>query len=179
MHPYHQLLHFNAKPQNSILTPVHMSPYSALIPSLRRKHYLISWISFCSILSEFLPITLSNIPYSNTETLLVFRACFYFVMGILSLMIIGVVILIFRPRHYIKDLPKRPCTIAARLEYLAPAGESDDSNLLSSIGGLAFFEREDRDARIIARGKLYSMGIGEDGKLRIDEDERIVRSWGE
>ncbi|KAB8300054.1 hypothetical protein EYC80_000291 [Monilinia laxa] len=33
MTPYHQLLGFDAKPQNSILAPVHMSPYSALIPS--------------------------------------------------------------------------------------------------------------------------------------------------
>ncbi|KAF7874897.1 hypothetical protein EAF04_002071 [Stromatinia cepivora] len=178
MDPYHQLLRGNAKPQNSILPSVHMSPYTALIPSLRRKHYLVSWISFCSILSEFLPITLANIPYSNTETRLVLLTCFYLAMGILSLMIIGVVILLFRPRHYVKSLPRKPCTIAARLEYLAPAGEVDDSNLLRSVDGLALLEREDRDARVIARGKLYSMGIGEDGKLRIDEDERIVGKWG-
>ncbi|KAB8300055.1 hypothetical protein EYC80_000292 [Monilinia laxa] len=78
-----------------------------------------------------------------------------------------------------KRLPKKPCTIAARLEYLAPAGEADDSSLLRSVEGLALLEREDRDARIIARGKLYSMGIGEDRKLRIDEDERILGEWRE
>ncbi|ESZ90863.1 hypothetical protein SBOR_8755 [Sclerotinia borealis F-4128] len=179
MDPYYQLLRCNAKPQNSILAPVHMSPYSALIPSLRRKHYLVSWISFCSILSEFLPITLANIPYSITETRLVLLTCFYLAMGIISLMIIGVIILLFRPRHHIKSLPKKLCTIAARLEYLAPAGEVDDSSLLRSVDGLALLEREERDARIIAGGKLYSTGIGEDGKLRIDEDERIVGKWGE
>ncbi|KAJ8064719.1 hypothetical protein OCU04_007038 [Sclerotinia nivalis] len=178
MDPYHQLLHGNAKPQNSILAPVHMSPYTALIPSLRRKHYLVSWISFCSILSEFLPITLANIPYSNTETRLVLLTCFYLAMGILSLMIIGVIILLFRPRHCVKSLPKKPCTIAARLGYLAPAGEVDNSSLLRNVDGLALLQREDRDARVIAKGTLYSMGVGEDGKLRIDEDERIVGKWG-
>ncbi|KAF7904360.1 hypothetical protein EAF00_001694 [Botryotinia globosa] len=122
--PYHQLIRGNANPQNSILAPVHMSPYSALIPSIGRKHYLVSWISFCSILSEFLPITLANIPFSSTETRLVLLTCFYLAMAILSLMIIGA-----------------------------------------------------RDARVISMGKLYSMGIGEDGKLRIDEDERIVGKW--
>ncbi|TGO39607.1 hypothetical protein BHYA_0051g00480 [Botrytis hyacinthi] len=172
--PYHQLLRGNAKPQNSILAPVHMSPYSALIPSIGRKHYLVSWISFCSILSEFLPITLGNIPFSNTETRLVLLTCFYLAMAILSLMIIGVILLLLGSLHGVKSLPKKPCTIAARLEYLDPTGEVDDSNLLRSLNGLASLEREERDARIISRGKLYSMGIGEDGKLRIDEDERIV-----
>lgn len=100
-------------------------------------------------------------------------------MGILSFMIIGVVILLFRPSDHMKRLPKKPCTIAARLEYLAPEGEADDSSLLRSVEGLALLEREDRDARVIARGKLYSMGIGEGGKLRIDEDERIVGRWRE
>ncbi|KAF7955183.1 uncharacterized protein EAE97_000442 [Botrytis byssoidea] len=175
--PYHQLLRGNAKPQNSILAPVHMSPYSALIPSIGRKHYLVSWISFCSILSEFLPITLANIPFSNTETRLVLLTCFYLAMAILSLMIIGVVLLLLRSRHGVKSLPKKPFTIAARLQYLDPTGEVDDSNLLRSLDGLASFEREERDARVISRGKLYSMGTGEDGKLRIDEDERIVGKW--
>ncbi|KAF5879462.1 uncharacterized protein Bfra_006670 [Botrytis fragariae] len=179
MDPYHQLLRGNAKPQNLILAPVHMSPYSALIPSIGRKHYLVSWISFCSILSEFLPITLANIPYSNTEMRLVLLTCFYLAMAILSLMIIGVMLLLLRSRHGVKSLPKKPCTIAARLEYLDPTGEVDDSNLLRSLDGLASLEREERDAGIISRGKLYSMGIGEDGKLRIDEDERIVGKWRE
>ncbi|KAF7864227.1 uncharacterized protein EAF02_010195 [Botrytis sinoallii] len=79
-----------------------------------------------------------------------------------------------RSRHGVKSLPKKPCTIAARLEYLDPTGEVDDSNLLRILDGLASLEREERDARIISRVKLYSMGIGEDGKLRIDEDERTV-----
>ncbi|KAK6610928.1 hypothetical protein H4I96_02526 [Botrytis cinerea] len=177
MDPYYQLLRGNAKPQNSILAPVHMSPYSALIPCVGRKHYLVSWISFCSILSEFLPITLANIPYSNTGTFLVLLTCFYLAMAILSLMIIGVILLLLRSRHNVKSLPRKPCTIAARLEYLAPTGEVDDSNLLRSLDGLDSLEREERDARVISRGKLYSMGIGEDGKLRIDEDERIVSKW--
>lgn len=103
--------------------------------------------------------------------------CFYLAMAILSLMIIGVVLLLLTSRHAVKNLPKKPCTIAARLEYLDPTGEVDDSNLLRSLDGLASLEREERDARIISRGKLYSMGIGEDGKLRIDEDERIVGKW--
>ncbi|TEY54133.1 hypothetical protein BOTCAL_0242g00030 [Botryotinia calthae] len=177
MDPYHQLLRGNARPQNSILAPVHMSPYSALIPCITRKHYLVSWISFCSILSEFLPITLANIPYSNTGTFLVLLTCFYLAMAILSLMIIGVILLLLRSRHNVKSLPRKPCTIAARLEYLAPAGEVGDSNLLRSLDGLDSLEREERDAQVISKGKLYSMGVGEDGNLRIDEDERIVSKW--
>ncbi|KAF7957735.1 hypothetical protein EAE96_003305 [Botrytis aclada] len=106
MDPYHQLLRSKAKPQNSILAPVHMSPYSALIPSIGRKNYLVSWISFCSILSEFLPITLATIPYSKTQMRLVLLTCFYLAMTILSLMIIGVVLLLFRSHHGVKKLPK-------------------------------------------------------------------------
>ncbi|TGO57268.1 hypothetical protein BOTNAR_0204g00120 [Botryotinia narcissicola] len=88
-------------------------------------------------------------------------------MAILSLMIIGVVLLLLRSRHGVKSLPKKPCTIAARLQYLDPTGEVVASNLLRSLDGLVSFEREESDARVISR----------DGKLRIDEDERIVGKW--
>ncbi|PQE29412.1 duf3433 domain protein [Rutstroemia sp. NJR-2017a WRK4] len=179
LEPYTRLLSpIPAKPQDSILVPTYMSPYTALLPSLHRKKYLVALISLCSILSEFLPITLANIPYSSTEMHIAWFVCTYVAMGILSLMIAGILLLIFFQVE--NELDGNPTTMERKLRYIAPGGEKDceREGLLRRVEGLAGLGREERDARVVAGGRKYGLGVGEDGLVRVDEDERVVERWG-
>ncbi|KAM3069557.1 hypothetical protein ACMFMF_008774 [Clarireedia jacksonii] len=190
LEPYTRLLSpLPAKPQDSILVPPYMSPYTALLPSLHRKNYLVALISSCSILSEFLPITLANIPYSSTEMHVAWYVCMYMAMGILSLMIFGTGVLIFlRPGRRSggegfginEEIWVKPCTIERKLRLIAPGGEADckREGFLRRMQGLAGLGREERDARVVAGGGRYGLGWGGDELVRVDEDERIVERWG-
>jgi hypothetical protein len=130
-----------------------MSPYTALLPSFHRKKYLVALISSCSILSEFLPITLANIPFSSLEMHIAWFISTYIAMGILSLMILGILVLIFQPRTRVEEeLDQKPCTVVGKLRYIAPGGEAD----------------------CVREGFLKRV----DGLVRVDEDERVVERWG-
>src|SRR5271168_2876143 len=96
-----------------------MSPFSAIIPSLRQKHFLIACIAFLSILSEFLPICLANITFSAATTQPAYETCNDISMVVLILMLISVLVLIFRPRKGVKKLPRNPVTVASVLVYIA------------------------------------------------------------
>ncbi|PQE05114.1 hypothetical protein CJF31_00006094 [Rutstroemia sp. NJR-2017a BVV2] len=152
----------------------------AVFPSLRRRQYLVALVSFCSILSEFLPITLANVPYSRTATYLVFLICNYIAIAILSIMIIILLLLLVTPLFFGQGtkLPKIPITIAEKLMYLVPS-TTESSNFLRNIDAdeLGLLGRKERDAKVIDWGKTYSIDVGEDQKLRIDEDEGIVAGW--
>jgi hypothetical protein len=101
-------------------------------------------------------------------------------MTILSIMIIILLFLLITPSFFGQStkLPKIPITIAEKLAYLVPS-TTESSNLLRNIDAdrLGLLGRKERDAKVINWGKSYSIGVGEDQKLRIDEDEGIVAGW--
>jgi Protein of unknown function (DUF3433) len=104
MEPYRRLLIGFAKLEDSILVPTWASPFSALFPALRRRHFLIALISLVAILSEILPIALANTPFSAATTKEAYETCTFLAMAILILMLLSVVILIFRPSRGLYDL---------------------------------------------------------------------------
>jgi len=177
MESYHQLLLGHAKPTDSILAPLHMSPLTALAPSIRRRHFVVALVSLVSLLTEFLPITLANIPFSDTQIKEAYDICNYIAMAILFLMLVSLTILIFRRRYNLRDLPRLPTTLASILLYITNSGGEEGWNMMNSLQGLSTVSAKERDARIMGYGKLYAMGLVESGDLRIDEDDRICRDW--
>jgi hypothetical protein len=93
-----------------------------LFPSLRQRHFLTAHIALLSILSEFLPICLANIAFSAATTETAYEICNDISLVILTLLLLSTLVLIFRPRHHVKQLPRSPNTVASMLVYLAAVG---------------------------------------------------------
>ena len=157
-----------------------MSPFSAIIPSLRQKHFLIANIAFLSILSELLPICLANVTYSAATTQPAYEACNDISLAILILMLISMFVLILKPTKGVKRLPRNPDTVASVLVYLAgQSGVSKREGLLASMKGLENVNTEERNETISGWGRTYSLGLDKSGELKVDEDGQIERLWVE
>jgi hypothetical protein len=153
-----------------------MSPFSAIIPSLRRKHYLVALICFVSVLSEFLPICLANISFSPAMTREAYFTCTYISMVIIILMVGSILVLIFKPRGRMRPLPRRPVMLASIAVYVASRGDSwEGTGLLDGLIGSEKMGTRERDQLVEAQGRLYAMGIVEGDGLRIDDDRRVKR----
>lgn len=177
MEPYRRLLLGGSKAEDSILIPVWMDPFSALLPSLRRGHFLVALICFVTILSEFLPIALANIGFSPAMTKTAYTVCNYLSMAILIIMLGSILTLIFRPRNHIKELPRSPTTLASILLYITSTGYMDGPGLLDNFEGMSLLSTGERNSYIEGLGNYYSMGLVVGDDLRIDEDTRIRRLW--
>jgi fluoride exporter len=177
MEPFRRLLLGGATAEDSILVPGWTSPFYAIIPSLRRRHFLVAQICFISILSEFLPIILANIAFSPAMTEEAYFTCTYLAMIILTLMLIGITILIFRPRHRLRPLPRKPTTLASVLLYITNSGEFKEQCMLGSMQSLSVLDQWERDECIKEFRSRYTMGLVAGNDLRIDEDRRIEKLW--
>jgi hypothetical protein len=179
--PYHRLLLGPSQPADSILVPVYMSPFSAIIPSLRRRHFLVSLVCLASVLAEFLPIFLGNIPYSPSLTWHAYITCSSLAILILLFMMACVAVLILRPRRSVRPLPRRTDTLASICCYVAAGDNSEGSAMcmLDKLSGLSKMRTIERDAVVSEKGGLYTMGIVKGDGLRIDCDERITSLWSD
>lgn len=76
------------KPKNSILMPLSPNPYVGFVAYLGRLHKLLTLVSFTTVLSDFLPILLANIPFNNAITWMTFNVCTWASIGVLSFMLV-------------------------------------------------------------------------------------------
>jgi Protein of unknown function (DUF3433) len=158
-----------------------MSPYSAIIPSFRRRHFLVALVCFASVLAEFLPICLGNIPYTPSLTYRAFVTCSILSMTTLLFMIACIVVLILRPRRKVRPLPRRTDTLASVCCYVAASEgfEGGSIGMLDQLSGLSKKGTTERDNVVMERGGLYAMGIIKGDGLRVDCDGRIARLWSD
>ena len=94
-------------------------------------------------------------------------------------MLLSTLVLIFRPRHHVKQLPRSPNTVASMLVYLAAVGGQgkEREGLLDSVKGMERMGTEERNEVVQSWGRSYSLGLDRGGSLRVDEVERIERLW--
>jgi hypothetical protein len=156
-----------------------MGPFSAFIPSIRRRHFLISLICLVSILSEFLPITLANIPFSLATTEQAYQAWTYVTMSILAIMLVSTLVLIFRQRRHIRPLPRKPTTLSSVLLYFTHRDEEGQEGqaMLDASQDLSVMETWERNRVVKGWKNLYTLGLGAENDLRVGEDRRIRRLW--
>jgi hypothetical protein len=123
---------------------------------------------------DFLPLFLSNIPFSFGTTKLAYNICNFLSMAILILMTITTTVLIFGRSSGIGSLPRTPDTLASIAIYLAGEG---DGSMLDSFAGLSVLSKEERDATVGKIGARYSIGFADDAReeLRIDDSLRVQR----
>lgn len=120
-------------------------------------------VAFTAILSEFMPILLSNVPFRVTQTWIASRVCNWLAVGILSIMWLVVVGSFFVSWPH---MPVDPSTIAGAVYYVC------DSWMLWSMEGLSTLPKEERDRRVAEWGLKYEFGdiTGLSGRSRVGVD---------
>lgn len=115
------------------------------------------------MISEFLPILLSQIPFRVTSIHIVHVITTWTAVGVLCVMV-----LVLLSSFFIRwpHTPLDPTTIAGAMYYVA------DSRMLDDFQGLSMVERKDRDQRIVDLGLRYRFGpmMGVGGKPRVGVD---------
>ncbi|KAI1480607.1 hypothetical protein F4774DRAFT_377857 [Daldinia eschscholtzii] len=161
--PYQLLANSPQHARRSILLAPPTNAFSGLLSSVRRRHVFLAVVASTSILSEFLTIFLSNIPYRVTQTFLLHQVCTWSAVGILCIMVIVVVASFFITWPH---MPVDPSTIAGAMYYIC------DSWMLSRFEGISTLKREDRDWRVNEMGLRYEFGEirGVSGIARIGVD---------
>ncbi|KAI0854031.1 hypothetical protein F5Y00DRAFT_224340 [Daldinia vernicosa] len=161
--PYQLLASSPQHARRSILLAPPTNAFSGLLSSVRRRHGFLAVVALTSILSEFLTIFLSNIPYRVTQTFLLHQVCTWSAVGILCIMVLVVLASFFITWPH---MPVDPSTIAGAMYYVC------DSWMLGRFEGLSILKRKDRDWRVNEMGLKYEFGEirGYSGTARIGVD---------
>lgn len=105
--------------------------------------------AFMSIIAEFLPMLLANVPYNLTQTISSHNVCFNISLTILVLMIValGASLFIKWP-----EMPVDPRSIAGAMYYI------DESRMLDDFEGLSQLSSMDRKKKVGELGRRYFYG---------------------
>lgn len=144
----------------SILLSPPTNPFSGAYTAVKQRHVYLGALSVATLLADFLPMTLSHVPFGILETGQTQRTCAYLTIAILMVMMVAVAgSLVIRWPH----MPVDPRTIAGTMYHLC------DSGMLDSFDGLAGVEMRDRDWMVKSMGVWYMFGTvpGSAGKARV------------
>lgn len=136
-------------PQKSILVSRPTNAFYGIYLAIKQRH--LFYVSAClmAILSEFLPILLSNIPHKLTQVLLPTLVCTRISLAILSAMIL-VILYSFFIRW--PPMPVDPRSVAGALWYVC------ESRMLDDFAGVSEMSGKERDRRVREMGKRYYYG---------------------
>ncbi|KAI5928210.1 hypothetical protein F4810DRAFT_719863 [Camillea tinctor] len=162
--PYHLLSSSPQTARRSILLAPPTNAFSGLWSSIRRRHGFLAVVALTSILSEFLTVFLSNVPYRVNQTFLIHTICTWCAVGIICIMILVVAGSFFV--RWPRRMPVDPSTIAGAMYYVC------DSYMLNNFSGLSMLGRKERDRRVNQMGFQYEFGEmrGVSGKERVGVD---------
>jgi hypothetical protein len=143
-----------ATPTPTILLRKHTIPLTSFFPLIRNRHFTPAAVAFAALLSEFLVVTLSGLPYRPGQLRSEFLFCGISSLAILVIMLI-VVIIINIWRRILTHLPRKPDNVANVMSYVAGVEMCHD------FEGLELLKVEERDKRIRELGKRYGYGLKE------------------
>ncbi|KAI9866422.1 MAG: hypothetical protein M1813_001544 [Trichoglossum hirsutum] len=150
--PYMRLNQPNARPRPTILLRKRTLPLTSLFPMLRNQHFTAATIAFTALLSEFLVVALSGLPYRPGQLRGEFLFC-----TIASLVVLSVMLFVLSGlniwRRFLPHLPRKPDSVAAVMTYVC------DSKMNADFEGLEQVSISQRDKSIMQLGKIYRYGL--------------------
>lgn len=161
--PFHAMAHRHQPPSRSILVSRPTNAFYGIYLALRQHHAFYVCTSLMAILSEFLPILLSNIPHKPTQVLSPTLVCTRLSMAVLAAMtaVVGWSFFVAWP-----PMPVDPRSVAGMVWYVC-----ESSRMLDDFRGLAELQGRERDERVQKLGRRYYYGglVGR-GEARIGVD---------
>jgi len=133
---------------------------------LRNGHFIAAVVAFSALLSEFLVVVLSGLPYRPGQLRSEFMFCGISSLTVLTIMLLTVVITNIW-RRWLPRLPRKPDNVATVLTYVCR------SQMVEDFEGVEVLSVRERDRRIRDLRKRYRYQIrkGEDGLGRWTIDE--------
>lgn len=147
--PYQVMAHSPQSASNSILLTRPTNPFSGIWSALKHGQPFPAVVAFMTILSEFMPILLANIPYTLTQTEITHDICLR-----MSVVILGLMVLTLGGSFFIRypHMPVDPRSIAGAMYYVSESG------MLNQFSGMASLSNEERKKRVQELGGRYWYG---------------------
>lgn len=136
-------------PEKSILHTRPTNAFYGIYAAIKAGDIFLLLSALMTILAEFLPVLLSNIPYSLTQTLRTHVVCARLSIAILSIMILTLLGSMFiRWPH----MPADPRSISGAMYYVSA------STMLADFEGVANLGPKEREQRVREMQKRYFYG---------------------
>ncbi|KAK5657812.1 hypothetical protein OQA88_2885 [Cercophora sp. LCS_1] len=161
--PYHVLSQAPQPAERSLLLSPPLHALTGIWSSIRRGHPFLVIVAITSIISEFLPILLNNVPFQLTQTYNTHKVCTWLSVAVLCVMWLVVFGSFFVSWPH---MPIDPSTIGGAMYYVC------DSQMLTTFEGLSVLPKEERDRRVCEMGAKFRFGvmIGASGARRVGVD---------
>ncbi|ENH68839.1 hypothetical protein FOC1_g10014629 [Fusarium oxysporum f. sp. cubense race 1] len=133
----------------AVITPYRRMAVSGFFVALRIRDPLLFFTAFTTLLAQFLPILLANVPYSLTQTSEAHEICSRLSIGILLIMVVAMLssLLVKWP-----DLPVDPRSLAGALWYVA------DAPWVRGLEGVAAMSARKRKDAVQGLGGSWTYG---------------------
>ncbi|KAK7450873.1 hypothetical protein CaCOL14_007237 [Colletotrichum acutatum] len=147
--PYYHMRRRSQRPESSILLTRPTNGFYGIYAAIINGDIVLMLAAFMSIIAEFLPMLLANVPYNLTQTLNSHNVCSIISLTILVLMIVAVGASLF-----IKwpEMPVDPRSIAGAMYYV------NESRMLDDFGGLSHLSSLERKKKVGELGRRYFYG---------------------
>ncbi|KAK4171031.1 hypothetical protein QBC36DRAFT_305580 [Triangularia setosa] len=135
----------------SILFSPTTNPFSGLYTAVKNRHIFLLAVSAAAIMSEFLPVLLSNVPFSLYQTSAAATAC-----AVLSCIFLAVMLAVLGWSFCIRypPMPADPRSIAGMMYYI-----SQSRTLLADLEGISGMNGTARRKRVEENGRRYYYGV--------------------
>ncbi|RSL95949.1 hypothetical protein CEP52_011775 [Fusarium oligoseptatum] len=134
---------------NSVLLTRPTNGVSGFWSAIKHGQLFAAIVAVMNILSEFMPILLSNIPYSLSQVRIAHDICTQLSVGILSAMALTIISSFVVPWP---DMPVDPRSVAGAMYYVS------ESVMVDHFSGMASMDNKERERRIRELGGTYMYG---------------------
>ncbi|KAK0728915.1 hypothetical protein B0T21DRAFT_385064 [Apiosordaria backusii] len=151
-HDPFQLMALATQPASrSILFSPTTNPFSGFYAAAKNRHIFLLAVSVAAIMSEFLPVLLSNVPFSLYQTSAAATAC-----AVLSCIFLAVMLSVLGWSFWIRypPMPADPRSIAGMMYYV-----SQSPTLLADLEGISSMDGKARRKRVEENGRRYYYGV--------------------
>ncbi|KAK4098615.1 hypothetical protein N658DRAFT_488328 [Parathielavia hyrcaniae] len=149
MTPFYLLSVRTQPPDSSILYTPCTNPFSGIYSSVRRRQPFLLAVSLAAILSEFLPVILSNVPFNLAQTGTAATVC-----AVLACLFLGVMLAALAASFFVRypPMPVDPRCVAGLLWYVS------QSRMLENFEGVSRLGCGERELRVKEMGMRYFYG---------------------
>lgn len=147
--PFRILARAPADAKHSILLTLPVCALTGVWAGIKRRDYLLAIVASCSVMSQFLPLLLANVPSAVVQTKAANLVCSWMAVTIIVIMIMVLVgSFFYRWPRMLAD----PTTIMGMMFYTC------DSTIMQRFEGLSTLKCKERDRKIQMMGLQYAFG---------------------
>ncbi|KAK1757826.1 hypothetical protein QBC47DRAFT_442913 [Echria macrotheca] len=150
MTPYQLMARRTQPAARSILFSPSTNPFSGIYAAVKHRHVFLFATSLAAILSEFLPVLLSNVPFSLSQTYTAASVC-----AIMASLFLGILVSVLIASFFVKypPMPVDPRSIAGAMYYVS------QSHLLGDFEGISQLTGKEREYRVRTMNRRYFYGV--------------------